>query len=117
MSNLYERVTQTADFLKSKITKSYNHGIILGSGLGNLTAQINVHFEISYKDIPNFPVSTVEGHKGSLIFGELGGKNIIAMGGRFHYYEGYSMEEVVFPIRVMKFLGVQNLWCQMLRVE
>lgn len=109
MSNLYERVTQTADFLKSKITKSYNHGIILGSGLGNLTAQINVHFEISYKDIPNFPVSTVEGHKGSLIFGELGGKNIIAMGGRFHYYEGYSMEEVVFPIRVMKFMGVQNL--------
>ena len=83
--------------------------MILGSGLGKLTDHIKIHQQIPYSEIPGFPVSTVEGHKGSLIFGELGGKNVVCMSGRFHYYEGYSMEEVTFPIRVMKFLGVHTL--------
>jgi purine-nucleoside phosphorylase len=110
MENFIEKIQASADYLKAKISKDYKHGIILGSGLGNLTTQINVHVQIPYHEIPNFPVSTVEGHKGSLIFGDLGGKNIVAMSGRFHYYEGYSMEQVTFPIRVMKFLGVQTLF-------
>jgi len=84
-------------------------GIVLGSGLGDFAENINIEKEILYKDIPNFPVSTVEGHSGRLIFGELSGKKVIAMAGRFHYYEGYSSEEVVFPIRVMKFLGIETL--------
>lgn len=109
MSNLVERIKESANYLKSKIDAEYKHGVILGSGLGNLTAQMKVHQQIPYTEIPNFPVSTVEGHKGSLIFGELGGKNVVCMSGRFHYYEGYSMEEVTFPIRVMKFLGVETL--------
>jgi len=110
MSNLIERIKETADFLKTKIENDYKYGVILGSGLGNLTKEISTHIKIGYADIPNFPVSTVKGHGGSLIFGELGGKNIVAMSGRFHYYEGYSMEEVTFPIRVMKALGVETLF-------
>lgn len=109
MENLVERIQQTADFLKKELTQEYPYGVILGSGLGNLTEEIKVHMQVSYNDIPNFPVSTVEGHKGSLIFGELGGKNVVAMSGRFHYYEGYDMYAVTFPIRVMKFLGVHSL--------
>jgi len=84
-------------------------GIVLGSGLGSFTAEMNVEIEIPYGDIPHFPVSTVEGHSGKLIFGELGGKKVVAMAGRFHFYEGYSTDEVVFPIRVMKFLGIETL--------
>lgn len=110
MENLLQKIEESAAFLKSKMENNYRFGIILGSGLGNLTKEINVHFQISYNEIPHFPVSTVEGHKGSLIFGELGGKNLVAMSGRFHYYEGYSMQEVTFPIRVMKFIGVENLF-------
>ncbi|MFN8286062.1 MAG: purine-nucleoside phosphorylase [Chitinophagales bacterium] len=109
MKNLLQRIEETGEFLKSKLTQQYPYGVILGSGLGNLTSQIEVHYQISYSLIPNFPTSTVEGHKGSLIFGQLGGKNIVAMAGRFHYYEGYSMEEVTFPIRVMKYIGVETL--------
>lgn len=109
MENLLEKITETAQFLKTRINQSYNHGIILGSGLGNLVRDIQIHTQIPYGEIPNFPQSTVQGHKGSLIFGELGGKNIVAMSGRFHYYEGYSMKEVTFPIRVMKALGVETL--------
>jgi purine-nucleoside phosphorylase len=109
MENLLEKIKETSDFLKTKITKDYKHGVILGSGLGNLTKDIKIDLEIRYEEIPNFPVSTVLGHKGSLIFGELGGKNIVALNGRFHYYEGYSMTEVTFPVRVMKFLGVETL--------
>ncbi len=107
--NLLDKIKQTSDFLKGKINNTYTHGVILGSGLGNLTAEIVNHVKIPYSDIPNFPVSTVQGHGGSLIFGELGGKNVIAMSGRFHYYEGYSMQEVTFPVRVMKALGVETL--------
>jgi purine-nucleoside phosphorylase len=109
MENLLEKIKETSDFLKKKIGKEYKHGIILGSGLGNLTKEIKTDIELPYSEIPNFPVSTVLGHKGSLIFGELGGKNIVALNGRFHYYEGYSMTEVTFPVRVMKFLGVETV--------
>jgi purine-nucleoside phosphorylase len=109
MNDLIASIQETASFLKSNIDRDYRIGIILGSGLGNLTKEIIVHQQISYFDIPNFPVSTVQGHKGSLIFGELGGKNIVAMSGRFHYYEGYSMQEVTFPVRVMKAIGVDTL--------
>ncbi len=106
---LSEKIEQTAAFLRSRITKEYGIGIILGSGLGNLTKDIKTDIQISYSDIPNFPVSTVEGHQGSLIFGILGDKPVVAMSGRFHYYEGYSMQEVTFPVRVFKALGVHTL--------
>ena len=84
--------------------------IILGTGLGQLATEITDSYEFSYSDIPNFPVSTVEGHSGKLIFGKLGGKDIMAMQGRFHYYEGYSMKDVTFPIRVMYELGIKTLF-------
>ena len=84
--------------------------VILGSGLGNLVNELTDTYEIAYKDIPHFPVSTVEGHSGRLIFGKLGRKDIVAMQGRFHYYEGYSMKEVTFPVRVMRELGIQTLF-------
>lgn len=84
-------------------------GIVLGSGLGNLVKEIRIEKEIEYGGIPHFPVSTVEGHSGKLIFGELHGKKIVAMSGRFHYYEGYSLQQVVFPIRVLKWLGIKDL--------
>lgn len=84
-------------------------GIVLGSGLGSFTAQMKIEKEIPYGDIPHFPVSTVQGHSGKLIFGELSGKKVVAMAGRFHFYEGYSTDEVVFPIRVMKYLGIKTL--------
>jgi purine-nucleoside phosphorylase len=109
MENLVEKIKKSADHLRSQIAGDYGYGVILGSGLGNLTAQMKIHKQIQYSDIPGFPVSTVEGHSGCLIFGEMGGKNIVCMNGRFHYYEGYSMLEVTFPIRVMKFLGVHTL--------
>jgi purine-nucleoside phosphorylase len=110
MEHLIEKIEATTSFIKKRITKNYPYGIILGSGLGNLSKEIDVHLELPYSEIPNFPVSTVQGHTGALIFGELGGKNVVAMSGRLHYYEGYSMQEVVFPIRVMKFLGVTHLF-------
>lgn len=84
-------------------------GIVLGSGLGSFTSEMDVEQEIAYSDIPHFPVSTVEGHSGKLIFGMLGGKKVVAMAGRFHFYEGYTPQEVVFPIRVLKFLGIETI--------
>ena len=104
------RINEAVSFIKSKYQISPEAGIVLGSGLGSFTKEISIEKEIPYSDIPHFPVSTVEGHSGKLIFGELGGKKIVAMAGRFHYYEGYSAADVVFPIRVMKFLGIRQLF-------
>ncbi len=101
---------ESVDYIQSKTSVKPKFGIILGTGLGGLVKEINVIDEIEYKDIPNFPVSTVESHSGKLIFGELGGKKVVAMQGRFHYYEGYNMKEVTFPVRVMKLLGIEKLF-------
>ena len=106
---MLQTIKNTADFISEKTKFHPEIGIILGTGLGGLVDEIDINHAISYHDIPNFPVSTVEGHSGKLIFGELGGKNVIALQGRFHFYEGYSMNEVVFPVRVMKFLGIEKL--------
>jgi purine-nucleoside phosphorylase len=106
---MLKKINEAVDFIKSKYNIKPEVGIVLGSGLGSFTAEINIEFEIAYSDIPHFPLSTVEGHSGKLIFGELSGKKVAAMAGRLHYYEGYSTEEVVFPIRVLKFLGIQTL--------
>ena len=106
----YETILDTASWLKERMTTSPETAIILGTGLGQLATEITDTYEFAYADIPNFPVSTVEGHSGRLIFGKLGGKDIIAMQGRFHYYEGYSMKEVTFPVRVMYELGIKTLF-------
>ncbi|MEO8447001.1 MAG: purine-nucleoside phosphorylase [bacterium] len=97
------------DYLKKIHPEEYSTGIILGTGLGGLVKDIDVTSTIDYSEIPNFPVSTVESHSGKLIFGKLSGKNIVAMQGRFHFYEGYTMDEVTFPIHIMKSLGVKNI--------
>lgn len=107
---MLERIKQTESFLRSKVQSIPQIAIILGTGLGELAKEIDVNSEISYEEIPNFPVSTVEGHSGKLIFGKLGGKPIIAMQGRFHYYEGYDMYQVTFPIRVFQALGIKYLF-------
>ena len=107
---MLERIQETADFLKSKMHTHPETAIILGTGLGSLVNEITDKYEIGYETIPNFPVSTVEGHSGKLIFGKLGDKDIMAMQGRFHFYEGYSMKEVTFPIRVMRELGIKTLF-------
>lgn len=106
---MFEKVQETVNYIKSKINFSPEFGVILGSGLGGFTEDIQVEFTLPYNEIPNFPVSTVEGHKGALVFGTIGNKKVVAMQGRFHYYEGYDMKEVTFPVRVMKFLGVEKL--------
>ena len=106
---MLQQIKETADFLKEKTNAKPEVGIILGTGLGGLVEEIEIEHSISYKNIPNFPVSTVQGHSGRLIFGELGGKSVVAMQGRFHFYEGYPMQRVTFPVRVMKYLGIKNL--------
>lgn len=108
-NNLMDKISETAVFLNQYIDEAPKIAIVLGSGLGNFTSQIEVELEIEYHKIPNFPVSTVEGHSGKLVFGTVAGKKIVAMAGRFHYYEGYSPEDVVFPIRVFKYIGVETL--------
>lgn len=107
---MLEKIRETAAFILKEIGSAPETAVILGTGLGDLVNYIEIKKELSYKDIPNFPVSTVEGHSGKLIFGNLGGKYIMAMQGRFHYYEGYDMKQVTFPVRVMKELGVQTLF-------
>lgn len=104
-----EKIKEAKDFLQHAGMESTEIGIILGTGLSKLAEKIDKELVISYEDIPHFPVSTVEFHKGELIYGTLGGKKVIAMHGRFHYYEGYSMQEVVFPVRVMKLMGIKAL--------
>ena len=107
---MLQKIQETAEFLKSKMKTAPKTAIILGTGLGSLVNEITDKYEIEYKDIPNFPLSTVEGHSGKLIFGKLGEKEIMAMQGRFHFYEGYSMKEVTFPVRVMRELGIKTLF-------
>ncbi|MFK7059193.1 purine-nucleoside phosphorylase [Flavobacterium oreochromis] len=106
---MWEKVQETVDYITNRINFEPEYGIILGSGLGGFTDDIEVEFILSYSEIPNFPVSTVEGHKGALVFGTIGSKKVVAMQGRFHYYEGYTMQEVTFPVRVMKYIGVNKL--------
>lgn len=106
---MYEQFEKAVSFIREKIKESPEIGLILGSGLGVLADQISQPIIIPYADIPGFPISTVEGHAGQLVFGELCGKKVIAMQGRFHYYEGYSMDKVTFPVRVMKLLGAEKL--------
>ncbi len=111
MSKTYiEQVKETAAFIKEKVGEMPQIAIILGTGLGNLVNHIDIKKELDYHNIPDFPVSTVEGHSGKLIFGNLGGKYVMAMQGRFHYYEGYDMKQVTFPVRVMKELGISTLF-------
>jgi len=106
---MLEKIKETADFIKSKWGEQAEFAVILGSGLGQLADDMEADVVIPYEEIPNFPVSTVEGHSGALYLGTLGGKKVIAMKGRFHYYEGYSMQEVTFPVRVFKVLGIDKL--------
>jgi purine-nucleoside phosphorylase len=106
---MWEQVQETVSYIKAKTNFIPEYGVILGSGLGSFTDDIQIEFTLPYTEIPNFPVSTVQGHKGALVFGTIGSKKVVAMQGRFHFYEGYSMKEVTFPVRVMKFLGVKKL--------
>jgi purine-nucleoside phosphorylase len=110
MTDVMQTLAETLSYLKSSYSHVPEVGIVLGSGLGNFIDEVTVEKEISYSDIPHFPLSTVEGHKGKLIFGNLNGKKIVCMAGRFHFYEGYDAEQVVFPIRVMKRLGIKALF-------
>ncbi len=109
MSELINKINETLEVIRKTTSENYEIGIILGTGLGGLVNEIEIAHEINYSDLPHFPLSTVESHKGKLIFGKIGDKNIVAMQGRFHYYEGYSMQQITYPVRVMKFLGVQTL--------
>ena len=107
---MLQAIKQTAEWIKQHTASRPKTAIILGTGLGRLAAEIEIIDEFPYADIPNFPVSTVEGHSGRLLFGRLGGKEVMALEGRFHYYEGYNMKQVTFPVRVMYELGIKNLF-------
>ncbi|WP_332692890.1 purine-nucleoside phosphorylase [Halalkalibacter lacteus] len=109
MENALGKMKESANFIHNLITEQPTVGLILGSGLGELADEIENPTKIKYSEIPHFPVSTVEGHAGQLVIGQLHGKQVVAMQGRFHYYEGYSMQEVTFPVRVMKQLGVEAI--------
>ena len=106
---MWEKTQETVKFLKEKGFNNIDYGIILGTGLGNFTDNIDISIRLPYEEIPNFPVSTVSGHHGELIYGTIGEKNVLALRGRFHYYEGWSTKEATFPVRVMKYLGINNL--------
>ncbi|MEM9820128.1 MAG: purine-nucleoside phosphorylase [Bacteroidota bacterium] len=106
---IYEQIQECVAFIRSKTKLRVEVGIILGTGLGSLVEEMEIECEIPYETIPHFPVSTVQSHQSKLVFGQLAGQAVVAMAGRFHYYEGYSMKEVTFPVRVMKFLGIQHL--------
>ncbi len=107
---MLQTITETVSYIKSKVTFTPEYGIILGTGLGGLVKEMEVKYTLPYEDIPNFPVSTVESHHGKLIFGILGNKKVVAMQGRFHFYEGYTIQQVTFPVRVMKLLGIKALF-------
>ncbi|RAR70831.1 purine-nucleoside phosphorylase [Flavobacterium aciduliphilum] len=106
---MWEQVQETVEFIKAKTNFTPEYGVILGSGLGSFTDDIVIEHTLPYDSIPNFPVSTVQGHKGALVFGTIGTKKVVAMQGRFHFYEGYDMKQVTFPVRVMKYLGISKL--------
>ena len=109
MSNIIQHLEETTAFIRNLYSHSPQVGIVLGSGLGNFANELKIEKEISYAEIPHFPVATVEGHSGKLLLGEMGGKKVVAMAGRFHFYEGYNASEVAYPIRVMKCLGINTL--------
>ena len=109
MTQLRQHIDEALALLRTKTSMQPEIGIILGTGLGGLAKEISPEIVVEYEEIPHFPVSTVESHHGRLIFGTLGGKKVMAMQGRFHYYEGYTLKQVTFPVRVMKFLGVRSL--------
>lgn len=106
---MLQKIEATTKYIQEKTNFSGKTAVILGSGLGNFADLIEAEHVLNYRDIPNFPISTVEGHSGQLIFGKFRGKEIVAMKGRFHYYEGYNMQEVTFPVRVFKQLGIEYL--------
>lgn len=108
---MLQNILQTTEYIKRKIGDFEPEiGIILGTGLGGLVSEIDIHFKLMYSNIPNFPISTLEFHSGKLIFGMLSGKKVVAMQGRLHFYEGYDMKQITFPVRVMKMLGIKNLF-------
>jgi len=107
---ILKELNETVKFLKKQYKHPVQAGIVLGSGLSSFTDEIEIEKEVAYEDIPHFPVSTVEGHKSKMIFGKIGEKRVVAMAGRFHFYEGYDVQEVVFPVRVLKMLGIQTLF-------
>lgn len=107
---MLQKIKESYEYIQRRTNVTPSVGIILGTGLGGLVKEIEIIDEINYEDIPHFPVSTVQSHSGKLIFGKLGGKQVVAMQGRFHFYEGYTMQEVTFPVRVMKFLGIERLF-------
>ena len=109
MPNIIEQLQETATYIQGVYSHRPTIGIVLGSGLGNFVNELQVELEIPYNDIPHFPVATVEGHSGRLLFGEVGGRKVVAMSGRFHFYEGYNASQVAYPIRVMKYLGITTL--------
>lgn len=109
MEKIYDKAVQAAEFIKGKLNGTPEMGLILGSGLGDLAEEIEEKVVIKYNEIPNFPVSTVHGHAGQLVIGKLMGKTVLAMQGRFHFYEGYDMRVVTFPVRVMKLLGINTI--------
>jgi purine-nucleoside phosphorylase len=106
---MMKKIQEATAYIQGIVSTRPKVGIVLGSGLGSFTNELNIEHEIPYSDIPHFPVSTVKGHNSKLIFGELAGKKVVVMAGRFHFYEGYTAEEVVFPIRVMRMLGIETL--------
>ena len=109
MSKLISNINETLEVIRKHMKENYPIGIILGTGLGGLVKEIDVKHQINYEDLPHFPISTVESHHGKLIFGKINGKNVVAMQGRFHFYEGYTMQQITYPVRVMKLLGVETL--------
>jgi purine-nucleoside phosphorylase len=109
MDDLLNKIKETLEVIRNSTKDDFPVGIILGTGLGGLVKEITVEQELDYSDLPHFPTSTVESHRGKLIFGKIGDKKVVAMQGRFHYYEGYTMQQITYPVRVMKFLGVKTL--------
>jgi len=109
MSQLISNINETLEVIRKQTKENYSIGIILGTGLGGLVKDIDVKLQIDYENLPHFPISTVESHNGKLIFGTIHGKNVVVMQGRFHYYEGYTMQQIAYPVRVMRFLGVETL--------